>query len=233
MESIIIETAKKIHSLGSEVDIIFQNKNKLVFPTQSQPKKGDKKRISEQELRQCFIDIIKEKDDLFYSIETPTKEKYRFTGTNDLSGNLDLCIYNLVNNKLERVNCIEFKAHNMESTYINDIKKLTKEKGTNLYFHLLGAVNKSTLTSEKSPKRKGLLVKLKDDLSSVITNNQFNASSITFAIISLSPFFLIYQTILKEDTKDLAKINEIKMLDYTILNKSITFKKKFSWKTYN
>lgn len=74
MESIIIETAKKIHSLGSEVDIIFQNKNKLVFPTQSQPKKGNKKRISD-----VLLDIFNDWDALSdYSAQTYNESSHKY-----------------------------------------------------------------------------------------------------------------------------------------------------------
>jgi len=50
----------------------------LIFPNK-ETAKGSVKRISEQELRFLFVEEFKKLcTDLFYSIETPTEDKYKF-----------------------------------------------------------------------------------------------------------------------------------------------------------
>ncbi len=49
-------------------------------------------RISEQESRVLFCSLLDRTYGYFYSIETPTKEKYQFSGKNPLSARSDLSI---------------------------------------------------------------------------------------------------------------------------------------------
>lgn len=103
--------------------------SRLVFPCYSN---NNDTRISEQELRFAFVETFNEycnanKVNLFYSIETPTQDKYCFSGNNNRSGQFDLVIYN---EKLERVCLIEFKAgdNKEEKGYSKDFKKLNNAK---------------------------------------------------------------------------------------------------------
>ena len=116
---------------------------RLVFPRYSKDGElsGDT-RISEQELRFVFVEAFNASDDvkkqkLFYSIETPTKEKYSgFSSTakkkatpkhdpSGQSGEFDLVIFN---DELERVCLIEFKANNASKIdHEKDLLKLEIE----------------------------------------------------------------------------------------------------------
>src|SRR5690606_33168291 len=85
----------------------------LIFPNKRQAK-GDVKRISEQELRFLFVEEFKILyPGLYYSIETPTENKYSFTNTtNEIkvgdginkgkSASLDMCIFEKNSNNYKR-----------------------------------------------------------------------------------------------------------------------------------
>lgn len=113
------------------------NKNgcRLVFPI----KRDKQTRVSEQELRFAFVEAFndyyknedknKDKPQLFYSVETPTRDPYSGFSTsephvdpNGQSGNIDLVIHD---EKGERVCLIEFKAHSAGyNDYLKDFVKL-------------------------------------------------------------------------------------------------------------
>ncbi len=129
------EISKKINEGKSSIANI---QNRLVFPQYFNEK--DKTRLSEQELRFTFIETFleysyKNKLDLYYSIETPTKKKY--TGfaegepkvASDVSdkevrvrsAEFDTVIFGKdEENKMKRLCLIEFKANNPDK---DDIKK--------------------------------------------------------------------------------------------------------------
>lgn len=120
----------------------------IVFPEKKHPEED---RISEQELRFIFVEQFKKKtqevkkNNLFYSIETPTVNYYDFSGTNSprvvsdkeheregvgRAANIDLVIFEKKDEKkLKRVALIEFKAHNPDKDdYLKDICKLINEE---------------------------------------------------------------------------------------------------------
>ncbi len=227
MINLIKKTALKISSIGKEIEKDFKNDNQLVFPTQFQPSKEKEIRYSEQELRQCFIDSIKEDREFYYSVETPTEEKYSFTGSKLISGNLDLCLYKLEKNQLKRKICIEFKSHQIKSSYFNDLYKTTKEKGNNIYFHMLKSIDNGSLT--KTNKGIGLLNKLQEDVKKIVNKQEFNAESITFVILSLDPYLLMYQTIYKNEIHNVNINNRIENFQYHISKKEIKEIKLFDW----
>lgn len=214
LETYIRVAAEMLFDLGSECENTKpKNGNKMIFPLQKQPKKDKVKRVSEQELRQCFIEGVKGSE-YMYSIETPTMYKYRNTGIKEISGNLDLCLYSIKNSEIVREVCIEFKAHNMESSYYFDLYKTTRESGNNLYYHLLSSMNNGTLTAS-TKKRKGLLVKLQQDLKSLDINN-IHSQSLTIAVVCLLPRLVIYQSI----SKDNLQKRNYSLVDFTYRVKS-------------
>ena len=133
----------------NETDIILSG-SRLVFPKYSSSNKSnpDKLRVSEQELRFAFVEIFSKKcegtnSNYFYSIETPTEEKYIFSekvmGKNyprkadeeDLSNKkgesarFDLTIYN---SEHKRICIIEFKNNDSNpDNYKKDFLKLSTE----------------------------------------------------------------------------------------------------------
>ena len=134
IKEVIERTFRSITNLYND-----QNKEtRLIFPHyyDRDGKKGEK-RVSEQELRQIFIEeltkyAVEHKfDDLRYSVETPTKKKYRFPendnpqvcekGESGVSARFDLTIE--MNGKIAAI--IEFKAGNASKhDYNKDICKL-------------------------------------------------------------------------------------------------------------
>lgn len=111
-------------------------KTRLIFPSYS----NNKPRISEQELRFCFVEafneyIVKEKLPLYYSVETPTREKYNFSNKNNpkpdtdgQSGEFDLVVFELEDGRMKRRCLIEFKANNADqNSHDKDFCKLNNE----------------------------------------------------------------------------------------------------------
>lgn len=114
--------------------------SRIIFPQKRQEDNDNKQtitRVSEQELKLIFIEqlnleICKRNWDVYYSVETPTEKKYRFTGEKQprqddsgRSANFDLVIHD---NKFKRIALIEFKANNPKSSdYLKDFVKLNEE----------------------------------------------------------------------------------------------------------
>lgn len=129
------------------------------------PKNGDDNnktdRISEQELRFIFVEQFNKSEEvkenqLFYSVETPTKFFYYFSGEEGpkcipdeehnehkgeegagRSGNIDLVIFQRNGKNVNRVALIEFKAHNPgKNDYRKDICKLINENNDCLKYFI-------------------------------------------------------------------------------------------------
>ena len=118
-----------------------ETKNKLVYPI----KRCKTIRISEQEARFLFVKHVEDSTEYFYSIEAPTKGKYSFTGTNQRSGSVDVCLYDEM---LNRKHLIEFKALNGGIDSISkDFEKLfnDEEDLNNFFIHILKNTNSGTI----------------------------------------------------------------------------------------
>lgn len=113
-----------------------EHKTRLVFPSYSHPET----RKSEQELRFCFVEafneyVVKEKLPLYYSVETPTREKYNFSDKNNpkpdidgRSGEFDLVVFELEDGRMKRRCLIEFKANNADqNSHDKDFCKLNNK----------------------------------------------------------------------------------------------------------
>ena len=140
-----------------------ETKTRIVFPRYGNSN-CDETRISEQELRFAFVEAfnssqaVKEKN-LFYSIETPTRLKYKGFSSdpqqndNGRSGEFDMVIFN---EKQERVCLIEFKANNADATdHEKDLLKLDKEGDGILTYFI--EVLKSYTTGDEETKTIGSL----------------------------------------------------------------------------
>lgn len=142
------ETIKKVYKSQNEskCEYIDDVGSRIIFPVYADEKKTI--RISEQELRFIFVEqfnkeCINGDDDLYYSIETPTKNKYIFSETKEgpkkddkgESARTDMVIHKKAGDKFERVALIEFKALNpVEHNYLKDICKLEEEECDLKYF---------------------------------------------------------------------------------------------------
>ena len=111
--------------------------SRIIFPKY----RKDETRISEQELKQIFIEqlnkeIENKKWDVYYSVETPTPQEFCFSGVSARSANFDLVIHD---NKFKRIALIEFKANNADkNNHDKDFEKLNnqeeKDDGVLTYF---------------------------------------------------------------------------------------------------
>jgi hypothetical protein len=83
-----------------------------------------------------------------YAVEAPTSKKYQFSGKSPLSAQTDLAIHDV---KGTRICNVEFKAKGVSPSAKNhfpiykDLQKLLREPLWGLWFHLLEAVNSSSL----------------------------------------------------------------------------------------
>ena len=238
-EEIVIEICKEVLTRLSKMgyertnkrsteQLIFPNK----FPSNEKIKTFSEKELlkyvrrSEQELRQLFIDVFKEKEpELFYSIETPTETKYSF-GKSYLdikvcedvvkgqSALLDMCVFKRddVIEKYTRILNIEFKYGNAPIKDIaKDVLKLMREKQNGAFIFLFDNTNSGSLNN-KGEKRKGVLDKLSQSFQEFqkIENIWNEEKYIHTIILSLehktntiiTPT-LIYKKLVKDNLKDL------------------------------
>lgn len=121
-----------------------ESQSRIIFPKYSGRYRNGETRISEQELRFIFVEQFnkyckKNSWNAYYSVETPTEEKYIFSkkgdkncpykvdgeGNGGQSAMIDLSIHD---DKFERIALIEFKALNpTKSAFAKDFCKLSNE----------------------------------------------------------------------------------------------------------
>jgi len=153
------------------------SEERLIFPMKIQADgTKERDRISEQELRQLFIEEFKAKhEDLYYSIETPTKNKYSFTNENNekkiadnvnvgQSALVDMCVFEKEKKSYKRILNIEFKHKNATKDNISkDVLKLMHEEQSGAFILLLKNTNGGTLNN-LAETRFGVIDKLIDSL---------------------------------------------------------------------
>jgi hypothetical protein len=135
--------------------------SRLIFPCYSKTYRNGERRISEQELRFVFIEQFNKYCeetgwDAYYSVETPTEWKYRFSGEekphktdgdDGQSAMVDVCIHD---KQGERICFLEFKAGNPEPfCYSKDLVKLAEEGKLGFFVQLLKSQNEDTWDSIK------------------------------------------------------------------------------------
>ena len=159
IDEIIKQTFKRLelaykNQIGKSINH-KKGESRLVFPCYNNKKREI--RMSEQELRFVFVETFNEycdgKLNWFYSVETPTEDKYKFTenGKNldkpkrgeGQSANFDLTISN---DKGELLALIEFKAKNTKPfSYAKDFCKLwnPKEGNSNVLRYFINVLDKA------------------------------------------------------------------------------------------
>ena len=213
----VVEISKKVLARLSVMDYEKIGRNfseQLIFPNKEQAK-GDVKRISEQELRLLFIEEFKKANqDLFYSIETPTIEKYIFgksysdikVSKSGQSASLDMCVFERLGEKHERKLNIEFKHKNTAIKNIGkDVLKLMQEKQNGAFIHLLDNTDSGTLRND-SKTRNGVFDKLYKSFTDFKVNWNNENKSIQLIILSLKQEILIHRRIFKTDLDNLKDI---------------------------
>ena len=141
LEKVIDETFKILRTNNSGT--------RIVFPTY----RDFSHRVSEQELRFVFVEQVQEllkEYDYFYSVETPTKDKYRFSLNKnytsprvDESGKSASFDLSIVDKSNKTIAIIEFKAKNADPhEYAKDLCKLWNSNEKSLYKYLLNLFEK-------------------------------------------------------------------------------------------
>ena len=215
----IVKISKKVLNSLSTIDYELKGENyseRLIFPNKKQAR-GNVKRISEQELRFLFIEnFLKTNDDLFYSIETPTVEKYKFGKTYEkiieniespkISASIDMCVFRKNSNSYERLLNIEFKHKNTGIEKIaKDILKLMREEEDGAFIHLLENIQDGTLCNSTEYK-KGVFDKFYKSFTDLKENWNNENKSIHMLILSLKQKVLIHRKITETDLVNLKKI---------------------------
>lgn len=129
---------------------------KLLFPC----RRDGMSRHSEQEFRQMLIKALEETDGIKYSVETPTLQKYSSQNGklvedgNGESGRIDMCIYQRIANRWQRLHLVELKAHNVKEEKVrNDLRKLMNDAKKDefckesYFIQILYSANETTLSN--------------------------------------------------------------------------------------
>mgnify|MGYP004482909103 CR=1 FL=1 len=147
----VYDTQKEEFGNSSE---FCESGSRIIFPKYSVRYRNGETRISEQELRFIFVEQFNKYCEnnswnAYYSVETPTEEKYIFSkkgdkncphkvdgeGNGGQSAMIDLSIHD---DKFERIALIEFKALNPEeSAFDKDFCKLNNEPTCLTFFIMI------------------------------------------------------------------------------------------------
>lgn len=149
IDNLIVKSLEQLNVISEEYNNIIKHNNiSLVFPACYDKNENQKnKRVSEQEARVIFCNQLIN-NNIYFSIETPTRKKYSFSGKGERSGNIDVCIFEKKDNIFRRKSCVEFKSHNVVQENINkDFEKLLCEGGDNYFIHILSSADNRTLNN--------------------------------------------------------------------------------------
>jgi hypothetical protein len=230
--TIVVEISKKVLTRLSEMDyerkggssdqrLIFPNK----FPSEvksigiSEEDLLKYTRISEQELRFLFVEefINNPNNGFFYSVETPTEEKYKFgknyediinnKKTYTKSASIDLSLFKRIEEKYERILNVEFKHENgAHKNIAKDILKLVREKQNGVFIHLLKNTRRDTLCNKG---KTGVFDKCLTSFTEFSTDWCKTDKSIQIIIISLKERTLIHRVITQKDNlKDIFSFDD-------------------------
>ena len=152
--SILSDTCKELTTLYcNQVYGIFPfSKGMLQFPDY----RNGSLRVSEQEARFLFSAILERDKEFRYSVETPTKELYSFSGEGKMSAQTDVTIWDM--NGTSKLFNVEFKSKNPADKGISkDIEKLVREHFPGIWFHVLENTDGGTLRALSAKFRNPLL----------------------------------------------------------------------------
>lgn len=171
MKKIIFETVKNLFLLEEG----RLESNTIIYPAY---RNKSERRISEQEAKQIFIqEVIRSR--VRFSVETPTRQTYSFSGEGFLSGNIDVSTYSP---DLTQQTNIEFKANNCAYKNIEkDFQKLIGEDADGIFFHVIEGSNSGTLPS--------IFRKYYEAITSISKD-----SDLTLVLVCLRDRFVYYDT---------------------------------------
>ena len=149
IETLIEGSLEELSKIGEENNIRQNAESRLIFPKK---RKGEK-RISEQELRFLLARELEKQKEFYYSMETPTEDKYSFKGKKALSARIDLCLHN---SKGKRISLIELKHENVDVK--NDFLKLLCDSETeqNYFVQFVYNADKNTIPNTESKYKEAL-----------------------------------------------------------------------------
>ena len=182
IENIINNTFKTIDEVyntnqeGGESEKFELTNSRLIFPKY----RNGNTRVSEQELRFLFIEEFNkycEENELqlFYSIETPTEEKYSFTSNKGESAQFDVVIHD---ESKKRRCLIEFKNNSTDARkHEKDFKKLSKDgDGKLCYFISIAESSDAGTLGETDGAKEGMIPKFKR----FANNDEISFDNITY-----------------------------------------------------
>ncbi|MCX8118377.1 MAG: hypothetical protein N3G78_10635 [Desulfobacterota bacterium] len=207
---LLIDTSlfKNLEKLAKQTDLLLWNaydsavrktynkvKSRLVFPTFA----NGKIRVSEQEARFFFIRAL-EDSPFLYSVETPTLRRYHQSGKSSSRASFDVTIRDYKTNSL--LNC-EFKfggispRRKSSKSVAKDLEKLLRDPGDGLWFHLLEAVDNSTLLN--------VLTIIARDIKALLSRypNEIDPKSLVFHISVLRQHFSIHKEVVLNPKADM------------------------------
>ena len=151
---------------------------RLIFPF----KRNDSDRVSEQESRVLMCQVL-EKSDLYYSVETPTRERYQHLGQSDRSASIDLTVY-ASRTAADRLINVELKSGTPAVVEIHrDLEKLVREGIGGLWFCTIERANRSTIAT--------VIAHIREALELVNEHADVAEHSITLALCILSDRVLL------------------------------------------
>ena len=155
---------------------------RLIFPVT----RADIPRVSEQESKILLCQVL-ERSPWFYSVETPTREKYMQSGTRGLSARTDATVYSSRSASDHLLN-VELKAGVPPvENFRKDFEKLVRETTDGLWFHTLAGRNSATLRT--------LTTRMTDAVRLVSSHADVAAHSLTLAICVLEDRLLLTATL--------------------------------------
>jgi hypothetical protein len=145
-------------------------------------KRDDSTRVSEQESKILITQWL-ERNGVFYSIETPTREMYTQKGNAALSARIDVTVYGS-RDPVDRILNLELKAGTATlEAFRKDLEKLLRESVPGLWFHTLTKASDATWHSIED--------KMRESLDRVLEHAEAATHSVHFAFCVLEQPMLV------------------------------------------
>lgn len=181
---------------------------RLVFPR----RETGALRVSEQEARFFFVHALEESS-FVYSVETPTKKLYQQKGIGYSRAAFDATV---ADGEGRNVRNVEFKFGGISperknrTTVAKDMEKLLRDPGDGLWFHLLEAVDNSTLTK--------VLTTLRGELAELLSRYgpEIAEKTLTMHICVLRQGFSIHREVALHARLEHSELSQTFSLPYTI-----------------
>jgi hypothetical protein len=156
------QVCEYLWSMTSEVtSIVHDDKlpaQNLIWPAYRSGDQGApaRARCSEQEARFAMAIALSRDPTRYFSVETPTRATYKFTGQTPISAQTDLTVFRREDGGLIRDLNVEFKAHQpTQASVSKDMEKLLREPVAGCWFHVIANADRGTLEALFTKMRVG------------------------------------------------------------------------------